>query len=203
MPGHYDKTMITVQQIIFACLIIFMFYWFISAQSVKPIQETEGWFSGNWYSIFLVIGFLFMAPLKFMTKIGLPIFITSTLLIPHILIISILSVILAVTGLVVAIIARRTLAANWSGAVAIKSGHELITTGLYHYVRHPIYTGVLIMASGVVLSFGTLSACIGYFIILFTVILKSQDEEKILSRHFAEKYLEYKKHTKILIPFVW
>ena len=195
--------MITVQQIVFACLIIFMFYWFISARSVKPIQETKGWLAGNWYSILLVIGFLLMAPLKFMTKIGLSVSANSPLLIPHILIISILSAILAMTGLIVAISARRTLAANWSGAVAIKSEHELVTTGLYHYVRHPIYTGVLTLALGVLLSFGTLGACVGFLIIVAAIILKLRDEEKILASHFAEQYLHYRKRTKILIPFVW
>ena len=203
MSGYYDKAMITAQQTVLACLIIFMLYWFISAGSVKPIQETKGWLSGNWYSILLVAGFLFFVIFKYMARKGLPVSIMLSLLIPHIMVINDLSVILAVTGLAVAIIARRKLAKNWSGAVAIKSNHELITTGLYRYIRHPIYTGVLTLALGVLLSFGTLGACVGVLIIVATIILKLRDEEKILASHFAEQYLEYKKRTQVLIPFVW
>lgn len=50
-----------------------------------------------------------------------------------------------VAGLIVAVVARRMLAGNWSGAVALKKDHELITTGFYQYVRHPIYAGMLLM----------------------------------------------------------
>jgi protein-S-isoprenylcysteine O-methyltransferase Ste14 len=195
--------MTTTQQIISACLIIFMFYWSISAGSVKPMQETKGWLAGNWYSILLVTGFLLIANFKFLARIGVPVSTLAMLLIPHSTIINILSVILAVAGLILAVIARRTLAENWSGAVAIKAGHELVTTGLYRYIRHPIYTGVSILASGATLAFGTLGACVGFIIIVLAIVLKSRAEEQILAKHFADEYPAYRKRTKILIPFVW
>ncbi len=195
--------MITAQQIIFACLVIFILYWIISAGSVKPIQETKGWLSGNWYSILLVTGFLFIVNLRFMARIGIPVSSLAVILVAHSPIANVVSVVLAVAGLLVAIIARRTLAENWSGAVAIKEEHELITTGLYHYVRHPSYTGVVVMCFGSVLAFGTLGACIGFLIIILAVSFKLHDEEKLLTEHFDGAYVSYKKRTKTLIPFVW
>lgn len=103
----------------------------------------------------------------------------------------------------VAITARRTLARNWSGAVALKEDHELITAGLYQYIRHPIYTGMLLMILGTALSFATLGACMGFLIILMGVLLKLKQEEALLTKHFAQDYLSYKKRTRTLIPFIW
>ncbi|HLO17219.1 MAG TPA: isoprenylcysteine carboxylmethyltransferase family protein [Anaerolineales bacterium] len=195
--------MITTQPVIAACWIIFILYWFISGRSVKSIQETRGWLGGNWYSIFYLIGSLFIGNFGFLRKLGIPTDRLAILLLPPTIVLNIIVILLLVVGLMIAIVARRTLAGNWSGAVALKKDHELITTGFYHYVRHPIYTGMLIMILGTALSFATLGACIGFLIILFGVLLKLNQEEALLAEHFAQEYLSYKKHTRVLIPFLW
>ena len=195
--------MITTQQVTLACWIIFILYWFISARSVKPIQETRGWLGGNWYPILYLIGFLFMINFRFLGRLGIPRDKLAILLLPHTIILNSIIVITLLTGLIVAIAARRTLARNWSGAVALKEDHELITTGPYKYVRHPIYTGMLLMILGTALSVATLGACIGFFIILVGVLLKLRQEEALLTKHFAQGYLSYKKRTRTLIPFIW
>lgn len=119
------------------------------------------------------------------------------------MLLNILITILLASGLVIAIAARRRLASNWSGQVAIQQGHELITRGLYGYVRYPIYAGILLIALGTGFSYDTLSAGIGFLIISIAVYLKLGDEERILSRHFGDEYLSYKQRTKALIPFLW
>ena len=186
-----------------ACWIIFVLYWFISAQSVKSIQKTRGWLGGNWYAIVYVIGYLFIANSKFLGRIGIP---TKTLALPLIaqtIFVSMLVLILLIAGLVIAIAARSTLAGNWSNAVALKENHELITTGPYEYVRHPIYTGMLMMFLGTALLYGTVGAAIGYLIILVGILLKLKEEEALMMEHFAHEYASYKKRTKMLIPFLW
>lgn len=195
--------MITIQQVVSAGWIIFVIYWFISAWSVKPIRETSGWLRGNWYPILYLIGFSFMINFKFLSRLGIPRNKLAILLLPHTIVLSIIILILMSAGLMVAIVARSTLARNWSGAVALKEGHELITTGPYQFVRHPIYTGMLLMILGTALSLDTVGACIGFLIILAGVLLKMQQEEVLLTKHFAQDYLSYKKRTKILIPFIW
>jgi len=195
--------MITMRQIIFACWIIFILYWFISARTVKTTQETRGWLGGNWYPILLLIGFLFIGNFRFLARFGFPVNSLGILLIPPTMIVNVLSAALTVTGLMVAIIARRTLANNWSAAVALKNDHELITTGPYYHVRHPIYTGILLMVLGTVLPYGTFGACIGFFIIVLSIWLKLRQEEILLAEHFSEEYSSYKKRTRILIPFIW
>ena len=195
--------MITTQQVTLACWIIFVLYWFISARSVKPIQETRGWLGGNWYPILYLIGFLFMINFRFLGRLGIPTNKLATLLLPDTTVLNSIIVILLIAGLIIAIVARRTLARNWSVAVALKEDHELITTGPYKYVRHPIYTGMLLMILGTALSVATLGACIGFFIILVGVLLKLRQEEALLTKHFAQGYLSYKKRTRTLIPFIW
>ena len=195
--------MITIQEVVSACWIIFLLYWFISARSLKPIQETSGWLGGNWYPILFLIGVLFMINFRLLGRLGIPRDKLAIPLLPDTIVLNVIIVILLGTGLIVAIIARRTLARNWSGAVALKEDHELITTGLYRYVRHPIYTGMLLMILGTALSLATLGACIGFLIILVGVLLKLKQEEALLTKHFAQDYLSYKERTRTLIPFIW
>ncbi len=197
------NNMIAAQQIILACWVIFMLYWFISATSVKSNQETKGWLAAYWYRILLFIGALFIVNFRFLARVGIPVKTLATLLIPHSMVIDVLAVILVIAGLMIAIAARRTLAGNWSGAVVIKVGHVLVTTGLYRYVRNPIYSGILTMVLGTALSFGTLGAGIGLLIVGVTIWLKLRGEEVILVKHFSEEYMSYKKRTRSLIPFVW
>jgi protein-S-isoprenylcysteine O-methyltransferase Ste14 len=195
--------MITTQQVTLACWIIFVLYWFMSARSVKPIQETRGWLGGNWYPILYLIVFLFMINVRFLARLGIPTNKLAILLLPHTTVLNIIIVILLIAGLIIAIAARRTLARNWSGAVTLKEDHELITTGPYQYVRPPIYTGMLLMILGTALSVATLGACIGFFIIVVGILLKSRQEEALLTKHFVQGYLSYKKFTRTLIPFIW
>ena len=191
-----------VQYVIICCWVIFGLYWFISSSSVKSTQETRGWLAGNWHGIFLLIGGLFLSNLPFLAKVGVSISSLTILLIPSSIVINVVIIVFAVTGLIVALIARRTLAGNWSRAVAFKEDHELITTGLYHYVRHPIYTGVLLMILATALSVGTLSAGIGFVIIVLGLWFKLRAEEEILTKHFPKEYSVYKDRTKALIPYV-
>jgi protein-S-isoprenylcysteine O-methyltransferase Ste14 len=191
-----------VQYVIICCWVIFGLYWFISSSSVKSTQETRGWLAGNWHGIFLLIGGLFLSNLPFLAKVGDFISSLTILLIPSSIVINVVIIVFAVTGLIVALIARRTLAGNWSRAVAFKEDHELITTGLYHYVRHPIYTGVLLMILATALSVGTLSAGIGFVIIVLGLWFKLRAEEEILTKHFPKEYLAYKDRTKALILYV-
>jgi protein-S-isoprenylcysteine O-methyltransferase Ste14 len=194
--------MIPTKYIIIGCWIIFCLYWFISAGSVKPTQETEGRLAGNWHSIWLIIGGLFLSNVPFLANLGVSTSSLTTLLIPHSIVVNVVAIVFVITGLIVAILARRTLAGNWSRAVAFKEDHELITTGLYHYVRHPIYSGILLMISATVLFVGTLSAAVGFVIIVLSIWFKLRAEEALLTKHFPKEYSAYKDRTKALIPYI-
>ena len=72
-------------------------------------------------------------------------------------------------GLAFAVWARVHLGRNWSGSVTVKEGHELIRTGPYAYVRHPIYTGLITAVLGTAIASGTVRALLGLVIIVVSL----------------------------------
>jgi protein-S-isoprenylcysteine O-methyltransferase Ste14 len=175
------------------CWLIFLLYWTISARSVKPTEERPHGLSRYWHYGPLIVGALLL---------NIPISPLNFTLIPRSATISILSSGCAVAGLAIALVARRTLAANWSSVVTFKRDHELITRGIYYYVRHPIYTGVLLMVLATVLLVGTLGAVLGFLIIFVGLWVKLKQEEALMERHFPAQYPEYKRRVKALLPFI-
>lgn len=107
-----------------------------------------------------------------------------------------------ILGLALAIWARIYLGRNWGAPMTLKKDPELITTGPYSYIRHPIYTGLLLAGIGSVISGG-----IFYFIFLIFAtpyfIYSSTVEEKIMIKQFPKDYPKYRSKTKKLIPFIY
>jgi protein-S-isoprenylcysteine O-methyltransferase Ste14 len=105
-------------------------------------------------------------------------------------------------GLALAIWARRHLGTNWSREPSIQAGHELVMSGPYRFLRHPIYSGILTAIVGTVFVAGRL------WLIMFIGFLpmfvwRVKKEEEFMTRLFPQQYPEYKKRTNALIPFVW
>jgi protein-S-isoprenylcysteine O-methyltransferase Ste14 len=107
------------------------------------------------------------------------------------------------TGLLFTVWARLYLGRYWSGTVTVKEGHELIRTGPYRLVRHPIYTGFTTGALGSAITMGTVDAFVGAAIIAVTCILKIRREERILTAEFGDSYLQFKREVPMLVPFVF
>ena len=105
-------------------------------------------------------------------------------------------------GLFVTLWARWTLAGNWSSDVTFKQGHELIRTGPYRLVRHPIYTGLLVMALGTALNVGQLRGWLALPLMAAAFWIKLKQEERLMLRHFPNEYPAYQKQVKALVPFV-
>src|SRR5438270_9295348 len=143
--------MTTATLINFACWLIFLVYWIATARAVKRTKEVRVGFRYVRFLVFIVVFCL----LRLNPKAG---HVAATRLLPHSVVLLGVSVLLNIAGVVVAIAARRKLAGNWSSDVVLKEDHELITTGLYSYVRHPIYSGILLMALGTALMQGTVAA---------------------------------------------
>ncbi|HUD05972.1 MAG TPA: isoprenylcysteine carboxylmethyltransferase family protein [Candidatus Saccharimonadales bacterium] len=105
-------------------------------------------------------------------------------------------------GLLLAVWARLYLGKNWGMPMTKKQNPELVTTGPYRFIRHPIYTGILLAMIGSALAISLywlipLVIAGSYFIYSATV------EEKNMANEFPEIYLNYKKKTKMLIPFIF
>ena len=112
---------------------------------------------------------------------------------------------LAVTwaGVIFAIWARKTLADNWSAQPTLKQNHELIITGPYKIVRHPIYTGILIAVLGTAIMVGLSRGFIALAITFFAFWHKSRFEEDLMYQQFGEQYKAYAQRVKKLIPWVF
>ena len=113
-----------------------------------------------------------------------------------------LAILITAAGIGLAIWARFYLGDNWSSAVSIKVDHQLIRTGPYAWVRHPIYTGILLGMIGTALArreprgvFRVVLLGIGFWI-------KSRMEEGFMSKTFGEEYEVYSRSTGALIPRV-
>jgi protein-S-isoprenylcysteine O-methyltransferase Ste14 len=106
-------------------------------------------------------------------------------------------------GVGFAIWARRTLGRNWSGNPTLKEGHELIQSGPYRWIRHPIYTGILLAVLGTLASTGRLQDLPGLVFVLAACAAKMRAEERLMCRQFPGAYPSYRERTKALVPFVW
>jgi protein-S-isoprenylcysteine O-methyltransferase Ste14 len=103
-------------------------------------------------------------------------------------------------GIAFAIWARYHIGRYWSGSVALKVGHELIRTGPYAHIRHPIYTGVLMMLGGTALAIGRYGALLAFVLLLADLAWKSKREEALLAREFGPAFEEHRSHTGFFLP---
>jgi protein-S-isoprenylcysteine O-methyltransferase Ste14 len=108
---------------------------------------------------------------------------------------------LLIAGIAFAVWARVHLGRNWSGTVTVKEDHELIRTGPYGFVRHPIYTGLIAGLVGTAVCSGTLHAALGAAIITAALIVKSRIEERYMRETFPGQYEKYAAEVPALIPF--
>lgn len=121
-------------------------------------------------------------------------FVTSTL--------SVLATSLVVLGAAFAIWARVVIGANWSGTVALKEEHELVVTGPYRVVRHPIYTGLVAMGLGTVIMYCA-PADVAIFALAAAVVLaRIPVEDRLMAETFPEQYPAYRRRVKAVIPFL-
>jgi protein-S-isoprenylcysteine O-methyltransferase Ste14 len=101
---------------------------------------------------------------------------------------------------VFAIWARYRLAQFWSASVALRADHQLIRTGPYSHIRHPIYTGMLTAVLGTALAVGRYRALVAFAAVLLGFIWKSTREEKLLASQFGPAFEEHRRHTGFFLP---
>jgi protein-S-isoprenylcysteine O-methyltransferase Ste14 len=109
---------------------------------------------------------------------------------------------ISIIGAIIACTSRFMLGKNWSLSVQKKEDHQLVQNGIYKIVRHPIYTGLLLLFIGNAIIVGDYRAIIAVIIVFVSFWLKLKKEEKLLTETFGNQYTEYKKRTKALIPYL-
>ena len=107
-----------------------------------------------------------------------------------------------ILGLGLAVWARIYLGRNWGMPTSTKEDPELVTSGPYRTIRHPIYTGILLALIGSAIAVSVwwliVVALIGGYFIYSAFV-----EERNMTRSFPSAYPEYQHSTKMLIPFIF
>ena len=109
---------------------------------------------------------------------------------------------LVALGLALSVWARRILGGNWSATVTLKEEHEIVQTGPYSVVRHPIYTGLLIALGGSAVVRGEWRGVVAFAIAATALWRKLRIEERWLTEAFGLRYADYVRRTRALIPFI-
>jgi protein-S-isoprenylcysteine O-methyltransferase Ste14 len=113
-----------------------------------------------------------------------------------------LGLVLLALGLGLAIWARLHIGRNWGTPMTQRDEPELVTSGPYHLVRHPIYSGILIASIGTAVALSWLWL-IGVALAGFYFIYSATVEERYLTEQFPDAYPVYKRSTKMLVPFLF
>ncbi len=115
-----------------------------------------------------------------------------------------LGLISVILGIWLRVSAVNTLQRMFTTKVEIVNDHKLVRTGPYHWLRHPSYTGaILIIAAPTVLYAQWILLPLVLLILVFAYLYRITIEERMLRFHFGDTYLEYMKRTRRLIPFVF
>jgi protein-S-isoprenylcysteine O-methyltransferase Ste14 len=171
--------------------VAFSVYWSIAARNSKPTQSSESVGSRQLH-VLLVNGalLLLLLPVPGLTRRFLP---ESPALV-------VVGLAVQTAFLLFAVWARRHLGRNWSGEVRIATEHELVRSGPYKYIRHPIYTAILGMYIGTMLVSGEIHALIALAVVTLAYWRKIRMEERVLDGVFGESYEAYRRESWALVP---
>lgn len=121
-------------------------------------------------------------------------------IVPYLAIYHWLGLALTAGGLAFTVWARVYLGRNWSGSVQVKADHELVRSGPYRWVRHPIYTGLLAAFFGSGLALDQWRGLLAFAIVFAGFWYKLNLEERWMIETFGDAYRDYRKHSRALIP---
>lgn len=179
----------------FILWIAFFLYWAIAARDSAPEKSAESKRSKAIHQIVLNLALILLfTPLPGLKGCFLP----ERL---HFLVV--VGAATQAAFILLAVWARRHLGRNWSGSVRIGEDHQLVRTGPYRVLRHPIYTAMLGMFLGTAISSGQYHALLGLVILVLAYLRKTRLEEQILGQTFGAEWDAYRRDSWSLVPFVF
>jgi protein-S-isoprenylcysteine O-methyltransferase Ste14 len=177
-----------------ALWIVMMVYWSAAAKQSAPVKSGESAASRSRHQLLLNVALL----LAFIRLPG-----TGFRWLPVSRLVAPIGLAVQAGAMLLDVWAMRCLGRNWSGAVAIKVDQELIKTGPYRLVRHPIYTAMLGMYLGTAIVSGELHGLIAVALACFAYWRKTRMEERGLIEVFGPAYEAYRRESWALVPFVF
>ena len=175
----------------FGLWVVFIWYWSAASQNVAATKSSESMESRRIHQRLLNLAFIcLLIPIPGLTGRFLP---AAQYWVGIGLAVQALS-------LGVAIWARRHLGRNWSGAITEAEGHQLVRTGPYRRIRHPIYSAMLGMFVGTSLVWGQVHALVAVLILTGAYWRKIRLEEQNLREIFGAAYDDYRRESWSLVP---
>ncbi|MGB6876234.1 MAG: isoprenylcysteine carboxylmethyltransferase family protein [Candidatus Acidiferrales bacterium] len=174
--------------------VAFALYWLISARKVKRAKQRESRLAFWLRAGVLVVVFEFL--FSRWGHIGW----LGARFVPDTRVVVAIGLAIEILGIALAIWARNCLGTNWSGAVTLKEGHELISAGPYKRIRHPIYTGIALGLAGTAIVVGEWRAVVAFGAIFIAHFIKARKEEAWLAREFGPVFEAHRAHTGMFLP---
>jgi len=123
---------------------------------------------------------------------------------PRLLWMQITGLVLILSAVALRVWTRAHLRGLYSGHVEVLAGHRLVQSGPYRFVRHPGYTGFLLMTLGVAIGYSSLIGLAAVPVLLLPgLAYRMKVEERLLTEQFGEDYRTYIRKSKKLIPGIW
>jgi protein-S-isoprenylcysteine O-methyltransferase Ste14 len=180
--------------IVWMLWVLFGVYWAISALNSKKTKRRETWPQRLAYILPLLAAMVLLSRPE--AQRGW----LAARLFPLWPAVEWIGVTLVAAGIAIAFWARWHLGANWSGTVTLKEGHELIRSGPYRSIRHPIYTGILLALLGTAVQIGQVRSFFAFVVAWLCFYFKARREESFLAAEFADRFAAHRQQTGMFFP---
>ena len=192
-----DVSTVVHRHLLPALWLAWVLYWWFSSRDVKATVRRE-----SALSRLMHLGPMFLAAaILWASRLGVPLLDARWL--PRTPWAFWIGAAVTVGGLAFSIWARRHLGRNWSAVVTLKQGHELVTSGPYALVRHPIYTGLLLTFLGSAIARGRWSGLLATALFFLAALRKYRLEERWMREQFGAEYVTYQARVKAIVPWVF
>ena len=180
----------------------FILYWLVLALFNKKVSSSTPRSSGWAVRLAIIVGVIVVVHFHRHAAAGVILSISRAARFRPGIAVQWLGVGLCLAGFALAFWARAHLGRNWGMPMSLRQGHELVTSGPYGYVRHPIYSGLMLAMIGSAVTLSLL--WLALFVLYFAYFLYSaRTEEKMMLAQFPDTYPAYRRRTKMLVPFVF
>jgi protein-S-isoprenylcysteine O-methyltransferase Ste14 len=172
----------------------FLVFWFVSALKRKDAKKREA--AHERLRQMLPMAATYILLFAALAHYG----VLGTRFVPHSDALGLAGTAATLVGLGLAIWARVHLGRNWSAVVSIRVNHELIHSGPYRRIRHPIYTGMLLGLAGTAVALGEVRGILAFCIALAAFYFKARKEETYLTQEFGPSFADHVKRTGMFLP---
>jgi protein-S-isoprenylcysteine O-methyltransferase Ste14 len=195
----------TIYEDVFNLLgVLIIFVIAIADTAIRPFSGKEREVGLDRYTGMLLISFLLAPVILALSYRENQQIISKYLPIWNTIPIALLGLSLLILGGVILIVGRLQIGNFGSGILVIEDNHRLVKSGVYKYIRNPIYTGALMSSFASILIFRSIFAgSAGFLYTFFVLFIRLRHEESLLLREFGDEYEQYMKTSKRFIPFIY